>query len=292
MNSIREVSHRSNRRGLSLVEAIISIFLMVMGFLVMGQLYHSAMQYQAMVTERTVAATLAERQMERIRGWSAQVHKSPGGTASFDNASWASCPGAGATTTDPDNPGFNITVQTVAQALYSPCTQFETQPLQGAPRRINTAARRVDVLVRWQSNREFVLSSLVCLPTGEPKGAAPVGVGAIGSLAFDARRTTSANLTNADNRLIPDAFFTWEVASLAPSADPPYNSAVGPGAGTSEPDRDGRSALIANYIYTTSPPSPPVNPNKGWAPGDTLFVATTRYRGRRLQGAAQVQMQP
>lgn len=269
------------------MECIISIFLIIAGILIMANLFHSALRYQTMVTERVTAATLAERQMERIRGWSQQMHKSPSGTADFDNASWASCPGAGAASSDPLYPGYAISVVTAAQPLYSPCSQFELKNNQPQPRKINTAARRVDVYVRWGANREFVVSSIVALPTGEPKAAGAVQVSNVGNIAIDGSKTTSASLTNADNRTVPDVFFDWEINSSSKRSG--YLNPVGPGVGTAAPDRDGRSALIANFVYATSPPDPS---KTGWAPGDTLFVATTRYRGRMLQGAAQVLLQP
>lgn len=277
----------SARRGLSLIEAIMSIFLVIVGFLIMGQLFHSAIHYETLVTERTTAAAMAEHQMEKIRGWSAQVFKGTSGGSAFDDATWAGCPGNGGPNTDPLYPGYFINVTTSMARLYSPCTQFETKNDQPNSRAMNNSTRRVDIIVSWSSDSQFALSSLISLPTGEPAAVNPVQVAAVAPLARDARSNTSVTLTNAAGHILPDAFFSWELNPKSTKAG--FPNPVGAGVAASDPSRDGRSAAIANFVYATIPPD---TAKTGWAPGKTLLVATARYRGRKVQGAAQLDLQP
>ena len=79
-----------SRRGLSLAEAIIAIFLMLSGFVVMGRLLMTGMHYQRLVDNEQNAVFLAESQLEQIRGWSAKNHV-PAGSVPFSD--WSACPG-------------------------------------------------------------------------------------------------------------------------------------------------------------------------------------------------------
>lgn len=270
------------RRGLSLVESIISIFLMVAGFLIMAQLYHSALQYQSMVNDRTNAVTLAEKQMESVRAWSRQVHRSPGGTKAFTD--WSGCPGVPTAPADDAFPGYTVSTTTVAQTLYSPCSQFETR--NSPPfaltqqRRLTESSRLVTVTVSWGS-RQLSIVSLVTIPTGELAAASPLKVSNGGTLPRDGSKLTVANTTNQDNRLLHDVTYVWQTTYDVDDAN-----------GYTDINRDGRSLNIYNFLYAAIPdPDNATPPPHMYAPGNLTLEAIGRYRGRKIQGVANYTMQ-
>jgi Tfp pilus assembly protein PilV len=270
------------RRGLSLIEAIISIFLMVAGFLIMAQLYHSALQYQSMVNDRTNAVTLAERQMESVRSWSRQVHRSPGGTKPFTD--WTGCPGVPTSPPDDAFPGYTVTTTTAPKTLYSPCSQFESKNLPpyslAQQRRLKESSRLVTVTVSW-GNRQLSVVSLVTIPTGELAAAAPLKVSAGATIAKDAFKLTVANTTNKDNRLLNDVTYVWQTTYDVDAAN-----------GYTDITRDGRTLSIYNFLYAAIPdPENASPPAHMYAPGKVILEAIGRYRGRKIQGVATFKMQ-
>ena len=246
---------------------------MVFGFLVMTRLFHTALQYQAIVDTQGVAILLAERQLELIRCWNAKEH-GPGGSLAFSD--WTGCPGV-PTTSDPLYPGFVVSVSTVVKGLLSPCSQFETLYPLSERRVVSASVRHVTVKVKWGVH-EHTLEALVALPTGEPHATNPVRLDPSSTdptvnLGHSGKRTVTVSLYNSDDREIPDAFF---YSGLKPE---PGNT--GGGDGARENARDGRTVIVNNAVYDAATPVPNII---GYGGGLCHLVGTTRYRGRLVSG--------
>lgn len=147
---------KPNHRALTLVETIIAIFILIAGFLVMGAMFHVALQHTARMEARQLAVVLAEKKLEEIKGWSAATHRS---TQPFSN--WSGL-AAAIPSTDPDYPGYTIAVTAVdpgagAAVLFSPCSQFEAGRTD--PRLFTTASvRPVRVVVTWSAGQHELVS--------------------------------------------------------------------------------------------------------------------------------------
>lgn len=188
-------------RALSLTETIIASFLLIAGFLLMSTLFHSALQYGARVDSLQTAVLLAEKRMEEIRAWSFATHGA-GGT-SFTN--WSGVPSAG---TDPDYPGYAITVGSNAHTLDSPCSEFESL-YGGNERSFTRTCRLVTVTVAWGA-RQHQLTSLVTAPA-TPLNSITVSP----SVAQGVARDSSINLTatgNGPSGVVDDLKFQWYIA--------------------------------------------------------------------------------
>lgn len=264
-------------RGLSLAESVITIFILVTGFLLMVRLFHAALQYQSLVESRLLAVLIAERHVEKIRNWSLQTH-GPSGTRQF--VDWTGCPGVGPPSPVPDHPGFAMNVTTSARPLQDPCSLFESVYPAGERKVINESARQVLVNVTYGSGRSHVLWTLVAMPTLDPKPpgppyAAEVTPGGSGSLAIPQDGIIQASVLAKDdkNRPLNDLMFLWTLR--------PESGDSGGGDGTIQAARDGRTAAISNRIYDAS--SPPNIVSHG--PGRCLGVPTAIYRGKVIQGA-------
>lgn len=153
------------KRGLTLAEAVVAIFMLIAGFSIVAQLFHRSMQYSTRVTLRQQAVAIANRRLEDIRVWS-RSHHLPAGTLPMTN--WG--PFATSPVLDAYDSFFEITTDFSQPSFYNPCTRFElVNP--GAPERVDITAYRtqVTVTVSWGgSARDSVrLTTYICAPTGK-----------------------------------------------------------------------------------------------------------------------------
>lgn len=243
----------------------------------MARLFHTGLRYQSLVENQSIAAILAERQLERIRGWSRGFHKDQ----PFND--WTTCPGVAAPFVDPDFPNFQITVTAVAHTLYSPCSLFEglEDPLD--QRKIQSSVRKVGVQVQWGSNLRHDVVSLVAMPTGEAAAANPVTItlGGTTSLPLGALRPVGASALNIYGNPLPDLFYNYTVR--------PGPGNAGGGYGSVDSRRDGRSSVLRHCIYDADTP-PTIT---GYGVGTCTLHALARYRGKYIEGSSgTLDMQP
>lgn len=274
-----------SRWGLTLAEAIIAIFVLLAGFSIMTRLFHTGIRYQTLVDNQGIAVMLAERQMERIRGWSRQVHQSPGSSLPFSN--WTGYPGQIAFV-DPDYPGYEIQAEATPHTVFSPCSLFEGIQPASNRRSLDDSVRRVLVSVRWGTLRHLLVS-LVALPTDQSADSTSVSVdvnlSGSTTLGPGELRSLQTTATDADGRSIPDLFFNYSVQpTLGPS---------GGGNGALGGPRHGREAVVRNAIYDVTPESSGGPLVTGYGAGECRVRAVGRYRGWPITGASDaIQMQP
>lgn len=251
-----------SRRGLTLAEAVVSIFLMLFAFVVMGRLLMTGLRYERLVDNEQNAVFLAELQLEKVRGWSAKNH-TPAGALLFSD--WSACPGQPGPVTNAAFPGYEVAVNSTVVALYSPCSTWELQyPVLADRRVMSQSCRRVRVTVKW-SDQTYQLESLVCAPAAP--AAATVGVSVTGpsNIARDAGSNYTASATGPTGTL-PDVLFSWYV--------------YGVGNGTLLPYRDGSQARLGNYMQDAATPANTV----GYGSGNCLMRARARVRGKEVFG--------
>ncbi|MCA9792870.1 MAG: hypothetical protein KC910_13780 [Candidatus Eremiobacteraeota bacterium] len=255
----------ARQRGVTLAEAIIAIFLIVAGFVVMAALFDTALRYQARIEADQTAILVAESRMEEVRGWNDQVHGS-GGATQFSN--WAAVQGTGP---DPNYPGYNVTVTVDPGELYSPCSLFELQFPNNQRRWMRNSARTVTVQVDY-NGRSFSLVSLIAQPTKEP-GTVSVSPSSGQTLGTDATRAFTVTMTDSDGDPLDDIFFDWRT-------DP----TSGPANGVITATRIGDAADLTNHILSSESPPQVV----GYGHGTTKMQARAVYRGKEatdLSGA-------
>jgi len=257
---------RGPHSGLSLAEAIIAIFVLLSGVVVLTRLFHTGLRYQTLVENQATAVMLGERQLERVRGWSREVHKTQ------DFVDWSGCPWLGGPTPDPDYPGFTLTTLAVAHRLYSPCELFESLYPASRQRRISSSVRKVTVSVGWGNNLKLDLVSLVAMPTGEP-GSVTLNIVGPTTMPKDDRRPFTVSAENSNGTPIRDLFFEYIVQ--------PENGDTGGGFGAFESPRDGRSCVLRNCVYGADRAT-----ITGYGVGQCKLQAIARYRGKLMQGSS------
>lgn len=232
---------RRNSYGLTLVETIVSIFLLAGAILMSGALMQSSFQYQKMSKQRVEAMSLAQKTLDQVRAW-AWTRK--GGRYNY-LGDWS--PYRGSVRTEL---GYQIRVDSKPKSvrLASPCSSLEAQ-YGDRGRYLDSSVVPVRVTVEWGDSNSVSLFSYV----GEPpriaetvevrqiNGSDPISPKGFGKF--------SASALDKNGDVIEDMMFRWylEPKGANPgmgSLIPPWGSQVTPS--VAEGPRDGRTARVKN----------------------------------------------
>lgn len=278
--------------GMLLAESIIAAFLLLFAFMAATQLFDASLRWESSSTNERLAALVAERRMEDLRGWVAQQCKS----SAFGNLNWA----AQEVVDDsyPESPGFLITVNTTAQientlarpgtgrahpppGLHSPCSALFTTALdpnddqqrhqdwQSFPysRDMTNSARLVQIVVTWGNGRyEYRLVSLLtdsiepALAPSNDFTTSPVVISGPGSVSVGSSEDYSVEVRLPNNQPIPDVTTLW---SIRPTSA---------GSASLRPlDSSARTVRVTRQ-----------------SSGSIVLVAKVRYRGKEIVGYSRV----
>lgn len=252
---------KGGRRGLSLLETLIAIFIITFAVLEMAALFRSALDGAKRANKVAIATNLANKRMEEIVYW-----------ASYDNhfANWG--PVDGAQASDSLYPDFVVSSDSEAVTQYSPCSLTEQRFPAGQQRTLSKAARSVRVRVTWAPNESrnkvelytMVGAPPVVLDEVDVNEAIPNPISPFGS---------SHNLTvyglDEDGNKIPDLFFDWSLSA---------------GTGNAEllPARDGRSAILRDQAYNPGTESYEPAPGNATLRVRATYLGLTKNRNRRI----------
>lgn len=257
---------------MSLVEVVVSIFLLLVGILVVVTLFHSALRRQQLTQKKATATLLARSLMAEMRGWA----RTP---SNFDS-NWAVYDGQ--VFVRPEYPGLRATVgvEEVGRTIYTPCSAMETPYLARAAR-MNRSVIPVAVEVDWgqagPQNRVRLVSYIGDPP--RPLPASPVAVARSGGdpdpIPQNGTVEHTAELRDSSNVVINDISFSWNIEPDIP-----------PGAGTLMHDsverHQQRMNLSHSYVFQ---PYLAV-PETGFVPGRARVRAVARYHGREVESAS------
>lgn len=221
----------------TLVETVISLFILVVAFGLVATLFHTAMRYSSRVEKQTVAVTVARRKMVEIRRWAREVS---GGIYNFDT-DWSAWNGV--TAADAEQPDMEVTTHVVEQELYSPSSGLEAPYPEERRRTLGTSAKKLRIQVAWNptspSNR-LTLVTLIPDPGRAFRTSNPLVVQTEGALASPLPRDATATFTvqgfSTDDKPLADLFFKWYVEPM-----------TGNGTITDEA-RDGSRVTFANKV--------------------------------------------
>ena len=201
------------RRGLSLAEVIIAVFLL--SFAALGVLSMARMAFVAQRrNENQLAATLeAQAILAEVRVWASHPDNYLGNWSKY-----------GAPFPAPHVPEYRAQVRCLpaGRALDSPCQELEAQWDTANVRRMPRAVVPVEVTVAW-SDRE---SDRVVLTTyvGEPRRV-PVKAEVVGpipdTLAAGGAADYSVRVLDAQNRPLENLLFRWSVDARYLTTDSP-----------------------------------------------------------------------
>lgn len=133
------------RFGLSLVEVIVAMFLLMSAFVIFITLSQGMFGGSARTQNRVKAGIIANNHYARVREWSRQFGV---GHPNFD-----ALPGPFAgTISDPDWPEFSITSVFSTPTMFNPCAELEkVYPADPQIHKIKTSFRKLNITVSWGS---------------------------------------------------------------------------------------------------------------------------------------------
>ncbi len=183
---------------------MVALFIITAGVLAIFNLYTSALRYGARAQERSLAVTLAQAKMDKLRACS---HRPTTPAHNWDDFSSET-----GTSTNPEFPGYQLDVSVQAVNLDSPNSRFESA--FAATERIQARnVKRVTVQVSWR-NGQVSLTSLLAQPTLE-WGSPALVITPTGGVPDPIPPNTDVEFTveayDADNRPINDLTYNWYV---------------------------------------------------------------------------------
>ncbi len=195
---------RHHRRAYSLIETIIAFGVLVGAFAVFFSLYYAALSYSGKTDREVIAATVAQRQLTKLRGWASE----PVGTnRGFDD--WSQF--TDVSFTDEDYPDFQVRIQSAFETVTSPTSSLIDGP---DPRVMSGTFRKVQVTVSWTDD-SLTMMSLIGDPSRRLRAAQPIEMlGSGGTVARDAEVAFSLKVFDTDGREIPDVMARWYVKAI------------------------------------------------------------------------------
>ncbi len=261
-------------RAFTLVEALISIFLIIASFLIVATLFHTGLRYVHRIEARNLAVLLAERRIEEMRTHARNRTGTEYGFANFSTFTGVA--------TDPDFPGYEVSASVKDLTVFSPSEGYE--PTSGT-RTLSRSMKQVRVTVTWdQGTSNLSLITLI----GEPAASAspprrfrnnnPIVVTPTAPpipplVAHD--QDVPFRVVDYDqfDQPIEDLFFQWYIQP-------------GDGNATTFQSTDGKTAFMRNVINI--PAQPPA-----YSGGQVVVVARAVFRGQEAFGySPPVALQP
>ncbi len=264
------------RRGQSLIETLISCFLLVSITLAVVTLLGTAMRGHLHAERITTASRVAEKTLARLQAWARDPVNFRSGPAAYRAFSGD----------DPDEPGFHVDVDQAPLLVFSPCRSLEAPyvPL-GTARDLAASVVSLRIEVSWGSGprdrvqlwselaeppRPLALAPVVSaeghlwIPPG--LGAHPLQITRVGGppdpVPADAVIDFQARLVDASGNAIPDVMFEWYVQPVSGNATLVDGS------------RTRRAQSVQNrYNFN------PFTSTWGHAPGIIRVRARARYQG-------------
>ena len=240
------------RRGLSLAETVVALFVLVVACLGCVQMFHFGLRSGSVTEKRSVAAFLANKRLTQLQVWA----KDP-----THFSSWSGFPNGA----DADFPDYGLQTTVSDYTAFSPCSGVQGSTV----RQLTKSLKRVQIDVSYPPFTAADHLKVVSL-IGEP----PHPLAGLTVLVDDSAisnpvppapftQNLSAQVRDGSNTVIQDMMFDWYV-------DPDT------GNGNIVPAADGKNASFSNEILT------PLGSTPNTSGTSCSVEAWARYMGRPI----------
>lgn len=257
----------SRVRGIGIAEALLGIFILLIGVVFVMELLINGERIGAQAANVTRAGEFGERVIQEIREWA----RTP---ANFDS-DWSTYQGQ--TVTDSSGMSALVECNPGGKVLYSPNTSLESTRTDA--RRLGRSVVPVEVRVSW-GRHDLVLHTLIAAPKKEWSAVAVALIGGSMPLGQDLEAEFAAQLLDADGAAIPDVTFYWRQNPLTGRGTMLVNNAP----------RDG-TRMGLHHLVTLVPAQGALPPIQEFAAGETNMEAEARYFGQLIEGSLDVPLQ-
>lgn len=245
-------------RGVSLLETVIALFILLGVLTFTLELYSRSLQSQAKVEKNERAAFFADNVLSQLRHWARD-------SANFRSDPWTRFTNY----TEPEFPGFSAQVRTRWAPVLTPCTSQESPRPADRQRWLRETVKTATAEIFYEGEPLFEVTTLVNEPKRVPATTDPVVVEAVGGapaqLDPDAEQRYTAKLVDDSGREIEDVMFSWSVQPLSGNAF------------IAQSARDGSWGELVNAY-----PIPPAQ--RVYTGGACQAIATVRYAGVEYRG--------
>lgn len=248
-------------RGSLLIEAVIAIFLLLMGVLVFAALFQRSAQLSRVQATLAAQINLADSVMAEIREWASDP--------THYDSDWSTWNGR--TRTDPNNSSVEATVRCVGAGrdLLSPASELEFNYSSTRRRSLTKAVVPVEITVSGPQVMDFVVVSQVAPAIRTLPADAEVSVTRVsGTEPIPRGGTATYRATLADQNGVDIPYVTFEWFLLPQTGNAGLES--------SNAGRNGKLMPVRNEFRLP-------NGDIGFAPGTIRLRARARYHGKVLE---------
>jgi prepilin-type N-terminal cleavage/methylation domain-containing protein len=254
------------RKGFSLLETLISLFIIVVALLMMTQLMHSSLRRGTVTQKRLQASLFAQQTLEEIRVWALAPNNFESDWSPYDDQLFI----------DPSFPGLETRTTLSDKDLASPSDLLEQDYPLVEQRALPLACKGVTVECSWgtATSQRVELVSLVAAPPRAFRSTNPIEITPSGSsVAKDSTETFTARAFDDTGQEIKGITFSWYIVPKAGNA-----TMVGQ-------TRDGREGTLGHWLIGLD------GVTRVYAPGSCDFVAQARYDGVFATGSTEVDLE-
>lgn len=264
---------------MTILETVMALFLLLVGMLLIGNLFLSGLRYTARVEKRAIAAVVAERKMAGLRAWA----RTPAGNL-YNYDDWSSVNGV--TQADPQEANYQVKVDVTPRQTFSPNTPMEAGYAAADQRKMPRSGQQVCVSV-WElgdPTQIFRLWSIVGDPGRTPDPTDPLIITPSGTVPNPIHHGGTADFSvkafDSGHNEVQDVFFSWYVVAHDGNGSIQSQS------------RDGKTATFIHKITIQPPGSPAPPPTIIYADGNADVLARAVYRGTEITKTYPVVLAP
>ena len=257
------------RRGISILETLLALFIILVALLVTVQLLHSSLRRSLKVQDRVNASLFLQQKLEEIRVRAADPDDFEAGLTAYNNTIHS----------DPEYPGLQIRSTLADFVPASPSHRLESPyetPAPDSRRLLEESCYRLTLECWWGPSPSERLEATTLL-TAPPRLFHPTNPlvisGAPSSpIAQDTESTMSVQAFDENNREIKGLTFKWFVLAKG-------------GNGVIRQTRDGRTGILGHWTFNVD------GITKVFSSGTCQVLVQARYNGDTRTAAVEVELQ-
>lgn len=256
----------TSARGLSLLETLIALFIIVVALLMMTQLMHTSLRRGNASEQRLRAALCAQETLEEIRLWAANPDNFESTWSTYDNQ----------TLIDPIFPEMQIRTTVADRVVATPSKLLEDDFPIAEQRLLEEACKRVTVECRWGNGPKDALElvTLVSAPPRAFRTTDPIEITpTAGSLEKDESASFTARAFDDRGQEIKGITFHWYILPKTGNATLVAQT------------RDGRESTIGHWLLALD------GVTRVYATGQCDLVVRARYNGITETGSVEIELQ-
>jgi Tfp pilus assembly protein PilE len=192
------------RRGYSLLEVVIALFLLGTSTLFVVNIFHVALQRSRSSEAQTTARLLVEQKWSELRAWAADNYIEEASLSSID----------GEVTQSAEHSGFEVKVSATPWILHSPSKEFEMARAEEERRTIEDCVASVEVTATWSGAQGKGAYTLTGLLPAAYRAVDTIDVKILGSAVVGQDGTTEleAVALDAEGNPVKGVSFGWWVS--------------------------------------------------------------------------------